>query len=383
MKELIITNASIITRSEIVRGSLHAVDGSIRSVDASPCALPPAIDLGGDLLIPGLIEIHTDNLEKHLMPRPEVLWPSPIAALMAHDGQICCAGITTVLDAVFLGAYHKHPHRRELVHSSIAAIRKARELSLCRSEHMIHLRCEVPEGSLLEYFEPYVHDPLLKLVSLNDHTPGQRQWREMETFKAYYQLKEHSQEAVADLVDWHREQQMKYSAENRRRVSEICRSLRITLASHDDTSEADVLQAVSEGVTVSEFPTTMEAAQKARSCGLKIVAGAPNLVRGGSHSGNLSARDLAQSGLLDSLSSDYVPSGLLQSAFHLHRNLDYSLPDSIARVTTNPADMIGLRDRGEIICGKRADLVRVSLVGSLPIVRTVWREGERVIEANG
>ena len=116
----------------------------------------------------------------------------------------------------------------------------------------------------------------------------------------------------------------------------------------------------------------------ARTCGLRIVAGAPNLVRGGSHSGNVSAQCLAASGLLDSLSSDYVPSGLLQAAFCLHRNLGYTLPDAITKVSANPADMIGLHDRGEIAPGKRADLVRVSVVENLPIVRTVWREGKRV-----
>jgi alpha-D-ribose 1-methylphosphonate 5-triphosphate diphosphatase len=243
---------------------------------------------------------------------------------------------------------------------------------------MIHLRCEVPEAALLDYFEPYVIDPLLKLVSLNDHTPGQRQWRELESYKAYYKLKDKSEEAIAAVIAGHKEQQMKHAAGNRRRVAEICRALGIILASHDDTREEDVLQAAGEGVTISEFPTTLEAAQMARARGLKIVAGAPNLVRGGSHSGNVSARCLAAAGLLDALSSDYVPASLLQAAFCLHHELDYKLPDAIAKVSANPAAMVGLHDRGEIVPGKRADLVRVSIVENLPIVRTVWREGRRV-----
>ena len=374
--EMIITNALIVMKSEVLRGSVHTVGGVIRAVDSTPSALPAAIDLEGDFLIPGLVEIHTDNLEKHLIPRPDVLWPSPMAALMAHDAEISCAGITTVLDGIFLG--FNHPKRRPLVHSSIDAIRRAGERTLCRCEHLIHLRCEVPEATLMDYFEPYVTDPLLKLVSLNDHTPGQRQWRELESFKAYYKLKDKSEEVVAKFIDGHREQQRKHAAGNRRRVAEICRAGGITLASHDDTREEDVLQAVEEGVSISEFPTTLEAAQLARLRGLKIVAGAPNLVRGGSHSGNVSAQFLAASGLLDSLSSDYVPSGLLQAAFCLHRELDYKLPDAIAKVSANPADMVGLHDRGEIMPGKRADLVRVSIVENLPIVRTVWRAGKRV-----
>jgi alpha-D-ribose 1-methylphosphonate 5-triphosphate diphosphatase len=375
---MIITNAVIVMKSQVLRGSVHTVDGLIAAVDPARCALPAAIDLEGDFLIPGLVETHTDNLEKHLVPRPGVLWPSPMAALMAHDAQLSCAGITTVLDGIFLGSYQKYPLRRELVCASIDAIRSTRERAICRCEHMIHLRCEVPEATLIDYFEPYVLDPLLKLVSLNDHTPGQRQWREMETYKAYYQLKDKSDEFIADLINGHQKQQMKYAAGNRQAVAEICSARGITLASHDDTRAEDVLQAVSEGVTISEFPTTLEAAQTARAYGLKIVAGAPNLVRGSSHSGNVSAQFLAASDLLDSLSSDYVPSGLLEAAFCLHRDLDYKLPAAIAKVSANPADMIGLHDRGEITHGKRADLLRVSLVENLPIVRTVWRGGKRV-----
>jgi alpha-D-ribose 1-methylphosphonate 5-triphosphate diphosphatase len=375
-REIIITNAILVMRKEVARGSVHIVDRRIAAVDSTPSALPAAIDWEGDFLIPGLVETHTDNLEKHLVPRPDVLWPSPMAALLAHDAEISCAGITTVLDGVFLG--FNHTMRRELVHSSIDAIRRARQQAFCRCEHLIHLRCEVPEASLLDYFEPYTIDPLLKLVSLNDHTPGQRQWRELESYKAYYKLKDKSEEAIAEVINWHREQQRKHAAGNRRRVAELCRARGITLASHDDTREEDVLQAAGEGVTISEFPTTLEAAQAARARGLRIVAGAPNLVRGGSHSGNVSARCLATSGLLDLLSSDYVPSSLIQAAFCLHHQLDYPLPDAIAKVSANPADMIGLYDRGEIVAGKRADLIRVSVVEKLPVVRSVWREGERV-----
>ncbi len=377
-RELLITNALLVAEREVFKGSLRALDGVIEAVDSTPCSMPRAIDLEGDLLIPGLVEIHTDNLEKHLMPRPEVLWPSPLAALMAHDGQIACAGITTVLDAVFLGAYHKNPFRRELVHSSISAVRRARELRLCRSEHLIHLRCEVPEESLLEYFEAYAEDPLLQLVSLNDHTPGQRQWREMETYKAFHQMKDYSAEAVAEIISQHQERQLKHGIANRRKVTEICRARGKILASHDDTTEADVLQAVEEGVSIAEFPTTLKAARKSRECGLKIVAGAPNLVRGGSHSGNVSALELAEADLLDALSSDYVPSGLLQAAFVLHRKVGLPLPEAIAKVSLNPAQMIGFSDRGLIAPGFHADLVRVSILDDLPVVRTVWREGERV-----
>ncbi len=378
MKELIVTNALIVTKSEVLHGSLCAVDGRIEAVEPGRSAHPAAIDLEGDFLIPGLVEIHTDNLEKHMIPRPEVIWPSPMGALLAHDSQICCAGITTVLDAVFLGSYPKNPLRNEIVHSSMAAIQQAAEMQLSRAEHLVHLRCEVPEETLMDNFSPYVHNPLLRLVSLNDHTPGQRQWREKETFMAYHFLKDQSEEDVEAFIATRKARQLKHASQNRREVIEICRNLEITLASHDDTTVEDVLQALGEGVTISEFPTTLEAALRARGCGLGIVAGAPNLVRGSSHSGNVSAGQLARTGLLDALSSDYVPSALLQAAFVLHQKLEYAMPDAIACVSANPAAMIGLDDRGRIAPGLRADLVRISLCDDLPMVRTVWREGRRV-----
>jgi alpha-D-ribose 1-methylphosphonate 5-triphosphate diphosphatase len=378
MNELIITNARLVTPSEVLRGSLYALDGLIEAVESTPSAHSSAVDLQGDFLIPGLVEIHTDNLEKHLMPRPEVFWPSPLEAVLAHDSQICCAGITTVLDAVFLGAYHSVPQRREMVHSAMSAIARAVALGLLRVEHRLHLRCEVPEQNLLDTFTPYADDPLLKLVSLNDHTPGQRQWREMETYKTYYQLRNHSAAAIEEIITRQKQRQRLHASANRRKVTETCRHLGITLASHDDTTEADVLQAMAEGVRICEFPTTLEAARKAHACGLKVVAGAPNLVRGSSHSGNVSAGQLARLGLLDILSSDYVPSGLLSAAFVLHQDLGYALPQAIARVSANPAAVIGLADRGQIAPGRRADLVRVSVCDGLPVVRTVWREGRRV-----
>jgi alpha-D-ribose 1-methylphosphonate 5-triphosphate diphosphatase len=228
------------------------------------------------------------------------------------------------------------------------------------------------------YFEPYITDPSVKLVSLNDHTPGQRQWRDIESFRTYHQDKKFSDEDLAAIIAARRETQQRCAGPNRRRIIEICRSVDVPLASHDDTTVEDVLEAAAEGVTISEFPTTMEAASAANEKGLKIVAGAPNLLRGGSHSGNISALDLAKAGLLDALSSDYVPAGLLHAAFLLHTGLGLDLPEAIAKVTSNPAEMVRLNDRGQVAPGRRADLVRVRMCDDVPVVRSVWREGQRV-----
>jgi alpha-D-ribose 1-methylphosphonate 5-triphosphate diphosphatase len=136
---------------------------------------------------------------------------------------------------------------------------------------------------------------------------------------------------------------------------------------------------VAEGAVISEFPTTPEAARAAHDSGLSIVMGAPNVVRGGSHSGNVAAAELARLDLLDALSSDYVPSSLMMAAFRLTGEAGWSVPKALATVSRNPARSVGLEDRGEIAPGLRADLVQVRLVGNQPVVRAVWREGRRVV----
>ena len=151
----------------------------------------------------------------------------------------------------------------------------------------------------------------------------------------------------------------------------------VPLASHDDTEVDHVEQASQEHIRISEFPTTVAAAQAARAAGIDIVMGSPNLVKGGSHSGNVSAAELARLDLLDIFSSDYVPASMLQSAFMLRDTVGWSLPKAVKTVTRNPARAIGLNDRGELAPGLRADLIRVKMSGTMPIVRGAWHKGVR------
>jgi alpha-D-ribose 1-methylphosphonate 5-triphosphate diphosphatase len=154
----------------------------------------------------------------------------------------------------------------------------------------------------------------------------------------------------------------------------------VTLASHDDATLDHVDEAIADGVGLAEFPTSKEAARASHEAGMSVLMGAPNVVRGGSHSGNIAAKDLAEAGILDVLSSDYVPSSLLQAVFKLADDVDaISLPQAVALVTSTPARTVGMDDRGIVAVGKRADLLRVRNLDQLPIVRTVWRQGRRVI----
>src|SRR5204862_4112923 len=156
------------------------------------------------------------------------------------------------------------------------------------------------------------------------------------------------------------EYQEKYAGRNMRAIVALAKQHNVPLASHDDTTSENVADAVREHVVVAEFPTTFEAARGLHAAGIDILMGAPNVVRGGSHSGNIAAVDLAREGLLDILSSDYVPSSLLMAALQLPERVPaIALPEAVCTVTKTPAEAVGLNDRGEIVAGKRADLIRV------------------------
>jgi alpha-D-ribose 1-methylphosphonate 5-triphosphate diphosphatase len=174
------------------------------------------------------------------------------------------------------------------------------------------------------------------------------------------------------------EEQARYAGPNRKAILRLGHAAGIAFASHDDATEEQVRESVADGVAIAEFPTTMTAAEASHAAGLAVLMGAPNVVRGGSHSGNIAAADLAREGCLDVLSSDYVPGALLFAAFMLPGIAGIPLPDAIATVTARPAKAAKLNDRGSIAPGMRADLVRVRMHGDMPVVKGVWREGWRV-----
>ncbi|WDR07015.1 alpha-D-ribose 1-methylphosphonate 5-triphosphate diphosphatase [Devosia rhodophyticola] len=370
-------NARIVTADTVIEGGLGLENGMIDVLGAGVGT--HGFDLEGDFLIPGLVELHTDHLENHYRPRPGVFW-DPMAALQAHDGQIAASGITTVFDAVRIGSDVDLPDMGVHVERLVNAIRTGRDQDRLRVDHFIHLRCELPSHDVLEQFEAYVDHDLTRLASVMDHTPGQRQFQSLDDYRRFYKDKMGRTEAELNrYLDARQAEHKRYSAPNRAAIVRRAAELGLALASHDDANLAHVEQAVGDGVAIAEFPTTLEAAAAAHDAGLAILMGAPNVVRGGSHSGNVSATDLVRAGLLDVLSSDYVPFALLQAAFLLPSRVeDMSLPAALAMVTANPAQAAGLVDRGEIAVGKRADLVRVRVIDGMPVVRGVWRQGRRV-----
>ncbi|QRE76612.1 alpha-D-ribose 1-methylphosphonate 5-triphosphate diphosphatase [Methylobacterium aquaticum] len=377
MQDRILENATLVLPDRVQHGWLAMVDGRIAEIGEGR-APERGLDLQGDHLIPGLVELHTDHLESHYAPRPKVRW-HPLGAVLAYDAQIAASGITTVFDSLRAGSDPDGSGLGPELMQLAGAIETAKGADLFRAEHLTHLRCEIPSADLLDTVRDFTALYPVGLISLMDHTPGQRQFRDIEKYYTYATRGGRSiVEIQANTALKIRDGQA-FNAVNRPALVALARERGIALASHDDTTLADVAMARNEGVRLAEFPTTLEAAQAAHDAGITVMMGAPNLIRGGSHSGNVAAEDLARDGLLDVLSSDYVPASLLMAAFGLPERVpSITLPEAVATVTANPARATGLDDRGRIAPALRADLVRVRLAEGVPVVRQVWRQGRRV-----
>lgn len=373
-RTLNLRNARLVLEDSVVEGDLAMVAGRIGE---QPLADAPDLDFGGDYLLPGLIDLHTDNLEHHLQPRPAVIWPSAIAAVLAHDTQVLGSGITTVLDALSLGDYDSKGSRTRMLVAAIEGITSARQGGLLKADHYFHFRCELSDGGLPPLVEQHIDNAFLRLLSMMDHTPGQRQWHDVALYREFRRKKNNNVWTDVEFEAYiaeRREHQDRHVPGARELVARLGAEYQLEIASHDDTSAEDVAQAIADGISISEFPTTRLAAEHARAGGMKIVMGAPNVVLGGSHSGNVSALELARAGLLDILTSDYVPASLLHAAFLLSDG-PMDLPAAVATVTANPAAVLGFADRGRIAPGLRADLLRVRVIDGLPVIRGLWVEG--------
>ncbi|SMG26893.1 alpha-D-ribose 1-methylphosphonate 5-triphosphate diphosphatase [Paracoccus sp. J56] len=380
MTRTILANARLILPDTVTTGALIIENGVITAIEPGEIVPTGAEDLQGDFLAPGMVELHTDNLERHLRPRPGVDWPHA-NAILAHDAELAGCGITTVFDAMRVGSipnngpdkdYEKYA--RALAHE-LAALR---EKDVLRISHLLHLRAEVCSETLLAELDEFGPEDRVGIISLMDHTPGQRQFRDISKLAQYVQGKyKLSDEEFARHVARLRDLRARFGDQHEAAAVEIAHRLGAVLASHDDTTAEHVVTSAGHGVRLAEFPTTPEAAAACHAHGIMVMMGAPNLMRGGSHSGNVSAAELARAGHLDILSSDYVPSALLAGALILARIWD-DLPRAIATVTRNPAKAAGLTDRGRIAPGLRADLIRFSMMGETPVMRGTWVRGQRV-----
>lgn len=376
----LITNARLVLADRVIeKGWLAMVGGAVAEIGEG-AAPGKGEDIGGDLLMPGLVELHTDHLEAHYVPRPKVYW-NAVAAVVSYDGQLATCGITTVLDSLRIWREEGVEEVDGEAETLAKAIGAAREAGLLRSDHFLHLRCEVPMPDVVAEAKTLIGRPDVKLLSLMDHTPGQRQFRDEEKLRTYYRSKKGG---LSDLeLDALFAKRIRYQSDhgdsNYKALVGLARDHGTPIASHDDTTLGHVGEAIQNKVAIAEFPTTIEAAQGLHGAGIRVMMGAPNLVRGGSHSGNIATADLAREGILDILSSDYVPSSLLMAAVMMPEAVPgIDLAAAVRTVTKTPAEAVGFHDRGEILAGKRADLIRVHVAHGVPAVRSVWRAGARV-----
>ena len=375
--EVILSNAKLILPGEVIDGHVVMRNGKVAEVGTGPAS--GGVDCDGDWVAPGLVELHTDNLERHMQPRPKVNWPHQ-AAIVAHDRELAGCGITTVFDAIRVGSIVSDAGKRygKYARSMADEILSMQSKGALRISHRLHLRAETCSETLLEELEEFGPEDRVGIVSLMDHTPGQRQFRDIGKFEDYVCGKHGlSKEGFADYCDFLTGLHDKRGAAPEAGSVAAAARFGAVLASHDDTTADQVAVSAGHGIRMAEFPTTVEAARACHAHNIKVIMGAPNLVRGGSHSGNVAASELADLDLLDILSSDYVPAALLLAAVQLGE-LWGDMARGIGTVTSAPARASGLADRGMLEPGQRADLIRFSMIAGVPAVRGVWVQGDRV-----
>jgi alpha-D-ribose 1-methylphosphonate 5-triphosphate diphosphatase len=374
-EETILTNAILVLPEATLHGTLVVRGGDIVDVQPGRSTALAARDLDGDYLIPGIVDTHTDNLERQVQPRSLARWPSR-SAMVAHDAQCAGAGVTTVFDALCLGDLGFDKERIRTFRDGVVDLDSLNDADLLKAEHFLHLRCEVPALDMLALFDTVADHALVRMVSLMDHSPGVGQYADLDFYRALRRRGGMDDDYIERRIRELQAQREQTRLPHRRALLDRVAGRDITLASHDDRTEAEIAENAADGIDISEFPVTMAAAKAAKAAGMQVISGAPNIVRGGSHSGNVAAADLLEAGAVDAFASDYVPNSLVEAAFQCAQRI--GLPQAIAMVTERPARMAGLDDRGRLEAGQRADLVRVRLHDGLPVVRQVWRAGERV-----
>lgn len=376
MMDLGFSNARVVADGEMARGSMLVRAGRVESVDFGSSRVGE--DFEGDLLLPGIIDLHTDNLEKHYFPRPNIDW-DPASAAIVHDGLCASVGVTTVYDSLSLGAYSNAARTEDNLAHLVLGLEQALQSKQLKIDHRLHWRCELTASELGARLDRFVAHPRTGLLSLMDHTPGQRQYKNIDRFLKTWRSEGASDRDIEERLASARARQAEWVAPNRKLVSRLAADRSVPLAAHDDETEEHVDLAAAAGATIAEFPVTMGAAKRSRAHGMAIVMGGPNLIRGGSYSGNIGAQEVAECGLLDGFASDYVPRSLIECAFRLTEAPFFcSIAQAWETVSGAPARALGLADRGALAQRLRADFIRVALVEGRPIVRGVWVEGRRV-----
>ncbi len=379
-RRTLLTHAKVVYPDRVAEDSAILIeDGVIVAIDPVNCGAATVIDLSGRILMPGMIDLHCDALEKEVEPRPNVHFPLNFACSQA-DKRNAMAGVTTVFHALSF-AHHEFGVRNNQFAAEIAhAIHDWQQHALV--ENRVHARCEVTDTSAPEILTGLIDKNEIHLLSFMDHTPGQGQFKDVAAYRNYLAGSYKKTEEELDDLLQSKLANVQGTEELIGQLAKKARAHCIPLASHDDDSPERVCAMAELGVSISEFPVNIETARTAKYRGISTLFGAPNVLRGASQSGSMRALDAVLKGVADCLCGDYSAAALLPSVFKLAELSGYELQEMVALVTCNPARAAGLLDRGEILVGKRADLIAVQHLGGLPQVEHVWVRGQAVFSAH-
>ena len=375
-----LTNARIVLIDSIIEnGSVLIEDGIIVSINPDRVIDAEVINLKGKLLMPGMIDLHCDSLEKEVEPRPGVHFPLDFACAQA-DKRNAAAGITTIYHALSFAHDELGVRNNDFAAEIARAVNQWQPHGLI--DNRVHCRYEITDETGLPVLKQLLADKAMHLISMMDHTPGQGQFKDMAAYHSYLSR---TYSKTADEVEVILERKLEAATGAFERMQELAFTAHqagISVASHDDDTKERVETMTGIGADISEFPITLEAAQAAKVAGMSTIFGAPNILRGKSQSGSMKAMEAIHEGVADCLCADYSPASLIVAVFKLPELCDLDLPAAIRLVTSNPAKAARLNDRGEIAVGKRADLITVDTPAGLPQVTNVWSKGSSIYQVS-
>ncbi len=380
MPQTYLTHARLVLDDAVLDdASLLLEDDRILAIN--PVAAPGAreVDLQGQYLMPGLIDLHCDAIEKEAEPRAKVLFPLDFAVAQV-DRRNAAAGITTPFHAMSFASRDLGMRNNDTAAEVARLVRAFRRHSLV--DNRVHCRYEITDHGAEPVLSGLIEEGVVDLLSVMDHSPGQGQFKTLEAYLQYVMGNHAYSREEAEEVARRKAQGREGAVDRVERLLGQARALGIPTASHDDDSVQRVATMRNLGVSMSEFPINLDTAKAAVSCGLPTIFGAPNVVRGQSQSGSIRAIEAIRAGVASCLCSDYQPSTLITAAFAAHQQSELSLPRALALVTANPADACGLTDRGRLREGLRADLIAVTTVAGMPMVTRSWSAGRLVFSAD-
>ena len=375
-----LTNACIILENDVLQKSSLLIEaGKISAIEPSSAVGAKEIDLKGQLLMPGMIDLHCDALGKEVEPRPNVFFPLNFACAQV-DKRNASAGITTVYHSLSFANDELGVRNNEMAANLARAVRDWHPHGLV--DNLVHCRYETTDEVALPILKQLLDEGSMHLVSMMDHTPGQGQFKDLAAYRDYLTR---TYKKTADEVSVIVERKAESAAGAFARMQELAEAAHavgISVASHDDDSHERVATMKGIGADISEFPVNIEAATAAKAAGMATIFGAPNILRGKSQSGSMKAIDAIHEGVADCLCADYAPAALIVAVMRIKELTQLDVPAAVRLVTANPAKAAQLHDRGTIAVGKRADLIAVDQPGGLPQVSHVWVNGIEAYRAN-